>query len=487
MLHVDPRLVEVPGCSTEQLESLARSIEDKKKRLEADINAYMRHKQHELQLFQQELIAQYRETECGETQNPANRSSHPPDSQKSAKPADCALPSPHQSPEIPVEVKREEKAKRTKVHKRERELFGLVTPIFLPLLDASDTSKDREKKKRQKKEEDTDENSSPKRADLGSSGAEQNQEDIGSSSKRSEQAEMEVVSSPPLKDGQRETQQSDLAKKTKRPAIKKSSLRHSGEKRRRKRVSLVIDGQTVLPADQVTQPQLMSPSETTTSSASNSTVSLEDTLDPRLRGPENAPAHSHNDLMHHSLDLESPLLSDSPTKHTGHTLPGSPAHSPMYESPPSHSHLEYEPPQATTRTYLDPTPPHNPTAIPRYASTAPIYANAPKLADEPEEEFSTYVGGISGSGIDDMDQTGSLGYPSSVGASYMESYMASRPLSVRMAAAEKAGLGEEETRKLFQGNDRAGGMDVEDDGDARDVQRGRDDDDMEIMGSMEDF
>ena len=55
MLQVDPRLAEVPGCSRDQLESLARSIEDKKKRLEADINAYIRQKQHELQLFQHEV------------------------------------------------------------------------------------------------------------------------------------------------------------------------------------------------------------------------------------------------------------------------------------------------------------------------------------------------------------------------------------------------------------------------------------------------
>jgi hypothetical protein len=55
MLHVDPCLADVAGCSTEQLESLARSIEDKKQRLEADINAYIRQKQHELHLFQQEV------------------------------------------------------------------------------------------------------------------------------------------------------------------------------------------------------------------------------------------------------------------------------------------------------------------------------------------------------------------------------------------------------------------------------------------------
>lgn len=57
MLQFPPRLAELPGCSTEQLESLARSVQDKKKRLEADINAYIRQKQHELHLFQQEVCA----------------------------------------------------------------------------------------------------------------------------------------------------------------------------------------------------------------------------------------------------------------------------------------------------------------------------------------------------------------------------------------------------------------------------------------------
>lgn len=390
-----------------------------------------------------------------------------------------------------AEPKPEEKAKRTKVHKREKELFGLITPIFLPLLDASDSSKEKEKKKRHKKKE-GEGSSPPKRVDLGPSrDAKQAQDHQGSPSKRSDKMETAVMSSPQLKDMQKDNHAADLTKKSKRPAIKKSSLRHSGEKRRRKRVSLVIDGHTVLPADQITEPPLMSPSETTTSSASNSTASLEDMLDPRLRSPpENPPAHSSHDPMHHSLSLPSPLLSSSPTKHTGHTLPSSPAHSSMCESPPSHSHLEYEPPQSTTETYLDPSPDSSAASIvPRYASTAPVYANSPEVAEEAEDEFHTYVGGISGSGIDDMDQTGSLGYPSSLGASYMESYMASRPLSVRMAAAAKAGLSESERRRLMQlgepGGQRAESEEAEEE--PRTAQRRRDDDDMDIIGSMEDF
>lgn len=425
--------------------------------------------------------------ECDETNQSTTKTEPGAPSQDSNASVASVLPSPEPSPEISTEEKREEKAKRTRVHKREKELFGLVTPIFLPLLDASDSTKDREKKKRHKKKEGADA-SPPKRADLGSSGdAEKQKDGQGSSSK----CGMDVDSEPttgtePTNDQGNPTH--DSTNKPKRPVMKKSSLRNSGEKRRRKRVSIVIDGQTVLPADQIAEPQLMSPSETTTSSVSNSTASLEDTLDPRLRSPEEPSFHSHNDLMHHSLDLPSPLPSTSPTKHTGHTLTSSPERSSMSESPPSsHAHLEYEPPQSTTRTYLDTSPPTDPALIPRYASNAPIYADATELVDEPKDEFSTYVGGISGSGIDDMDQTGSLGYPSSLGASYMESYMASRPLSVRMAAAEKAGLGEDEKRRLLNAGNSRDARDEMEDLDAKHAHGMRDDDDMEITGSMEDF
>ena len=425
--------------------------------------------------------------ECGETDQSTTSKSLPGAADQGANlPAASMLPSPQPSPEISTEEKREEKAKRTKVHKREQELFGLVTPIFLPLLDASDNTKDREKKKRHKKKEGADA-SPPKRADLGSSGDAGKQDGKGSSSKCAMDMDTEIATSAEATDSQGNTTP-DPANKAKRPVMKKSSLRNSSEKRRRKRVSIVIDGQTVLPADQIEESQLMSPSETTTSSASNSIASLEDTLDPRLRSPEESSFHSHNDLMHHNLNLPSHLPSASPTKHTGHTLTSSPDRSPMSESPPSsHAHLEYEPPQSTTRTYLDTSPPTDPTVIPRYASNAPIYAEAPESANDLEDDFSTYVGGISGSGIDDMDQAGSLGYPSSLGASYMESYMASRPLSVRMAAAERAGLGEDEKRRLLHGGNLRAASEETDDLDEKHAHSRRDDDDMEIMGGMEDF
>jgi hypothetical protein len=72
------------------------------------------------------------------------------------------------------------------------------------------------------------------------------------------------------------------------------------------------------------------------------------------------------------------------------------------------------------------------------------------LSNLPDDQnFSTYVGGLTGSGTDDVNQAGSYGYPSSLGASYLESYMASRPLSVRRVAADRAGLDSQEKRELL--------------------------------------
>jgi hypothetical protein len=77
-----------------------------------------------------------------------------------------------------------------------------------------------------------------------------------------------------------------------------------------------------------------------------------------------------------------------------------------------------------------------------------------------------------------------------LGASYMESYMQSRPLSVRMAAAEKAGMSEAERRRLVNGREREREEREEQERRSREEERRqqqRDDDDMDIIGSMEDF
>jgi len=412
--------------------------------------------------------------ECGESLQAASRSDKRADSQDVGLSSDSPPP-PLPSPDAIAESRREEKAKRTKVHKREKELFGFVTPIFLPLLDASDASREKEKEKRPQKKADTNDGSpSDSDHDPSSRDAEQGKERQPALSKDREGMEESHLGSTPF----REDQEADAANKSKRSAIKKSSLRHSGEKRRRKRVSLVIDDQIVLPAEDITEPPLMSPSETTASSASNSTASLDDAIDPRLIGQQDTPIYKHDEPMHHSLQLPSPLPSTSPTKHTGHTLPESPLRSPTYQSPPSHP--EHGPSQTPTHGSLEPPPPSGNLSIPQFASATPIYASESEMADLPEEEFSTYVGGIDGSGVDDLDQTGSLGYPSSLGASYLESYMQSRPLSVRMAAAEKAGLRKEERQRLMNSVQEED-MDVEHEH-LQDVDEG-----MEVIGSMEGF
>lgn len=423
--------------------------------------------------------------ECGETQDSANSTHGTAASHNPSEPVGYASPAAPPPPDSSADSKREDKAKRTKVHKREQELFGLVTPIFLPLLDASD-SKEKERKKRHKKEE-VDSSSSQSDSLSSARHAEHLERTEASPSKSSEQMDVEYTEKTPQKESRKEQ---EPMKKMKRPAIKKSSLRSSGEKRRRKRVSLVIDGQTVLPADQILEPQLMSPSETTESSASNSIASLEDLLDPRLMD-NGEPVQTHQDPVHHSL-YTSDVSDISPTN-TSHPLNLNELRSqaPIYQSPPTHleyqsppSHLEFEPPQTQTQTYLDPSPPNADIEIPQHASDAPIYASEPEQANAEEEEFSTYVGGIHGSGVDDVDQTGSLGYPSSLGASYMESYMASRPLSVRMAAAEKAGLNAEERRRLLNREESK----KEDKEHKREARRAHDaDDGMDIMGEMEDF
>jgi hypothetical protein len=364
------------------------------------------------------------------------------------------------------------RTKHTRVHKREKELCGLVTPIFLPLLEASTSPIKRKKEKRLPADgESTSGANTPTNLekDLPSRDAER---DIENRRLRSKNTEDPMESEEGSIGGGKETHKPEIVKK-KRAAAKKSSLRHTSAPRaRRKRVSLVIDDQIVLPADNIAEPPLPSSGETTTStnSTSNSTVSLEDSIDPRLISSTAPPSHhKRQDPVHHSLSLPTALPSASPTKHTGHILS---------ESPPQ---FEYEPPQTTTSTFLDPSPAQK-SIIPQFASPTPIYASQPDIAEAEEEDFSTYVGGISGSGVDDVDQAGSYGYPSSLGASYLESYMKSRPLSVRVASAEKAELVDEEKRALVNGE-----MDTKED---IDLDMGRVDDadeDFAVMGGMEDF
>lgn len=388
----------------------------------------------------------------------------------------------HQStPNARTSHEPEEKAKRTKhsrVSKREKELYGLVTPVFLPLLDARESSPKQEKSHpmdRHAHATATSESEQPP----ASRDVEKNSKENRKMRREHKDAEAGAGQGEAAK----ENQHTEPTKKSRRSAIKKSALRqHNSSRTRRKRVSLVIDGQTVLPADTVVEPPLTSPSETT--SASNSTTSLDDMIDPRLTRHD-PPTHTeHHEAVHHSLPLPmsnnlhattKPLL-ETPTSLQSSTLPIAPA---------------YNPPSTALHTFL-----HNPSSIPATAGPDPIFADDFTETDEADDAFSTYVGGLHGSGVDDLDQAGSVGYPSSLGASYLESYMQSRPLRVRMDAADKAGLSEEEKRMMLTGghanvqdDDEELGMEIDGKGVWHSSAKNHDevDDEMDIVGSMEGF
>jgi hypothetical protein len=421
---------------------------------------------------------------CAESQN----QSLPPDSV--AAPAE--LPESHLESSAPEERKR---TKHTRVHKREKELFGLVTPIFLPLLEAGDPTPTKKKeKKRRHREKGDSSGTSPPASEQGSPprDASKGKEPSSHSSEGSEKMEQDEALHASIV---KEKQAAESRKKSKRPVMKKSSLRKNsnGERSRRKRVSLVIDDQIVLPADEYQEPPLSSPSETTISSNSTSTTSLDDVIDPRLLPQQETHMHEqvehyqHQDAVHHSLPYPTHNPTTSPSKQPDPFL----SDSPLSQSPPRSpiATALYDPQPSENRTFRDVAPVG--VSIPKHASSTPIYASQPEVAEQGEEEFSTYVGGPSGSGADDLDQTGSLGYPSSLGASYMESYMQSRPLSVRMAAAEKAGLDEEEKELLLSGRGGVQQFGSEEsraaDADVREASRGDDDDEMDVIGSMEGF
>lgn len=400
----------------------------------------------------------------------------------------------------------QEKVKRTKhtrVHKREKELYGLVTPVFLPLLDARDTSPTVHKEKRERRQPTTEraeDANTTANAEQTASSRHVEKSKEGRKPKKENKDMEETTSGDSLK----QSAQVEAAKRTKRLGVKKSALRHKDTPRsRRKRVSLVIDGQTVLPADTVIEPALTSPSSEATS-ASNSTTSLDELIDPRLTRPD-----LNHDAVHHSLPL--PMSNNhSHFKPLTETPTSSSLVIEAEHSPPS---IPVGPPQSATRTFLDPSPSQTqPVSLPPTAGPDPIYPQSASSEaldpedlveeDENEPHWDTYVGGLHGSGVDDVDQAGSYGYPSSLGASYLESYMQSRPLSVRMQAADKAGLDEREKRDMLVGRreevedkpERGNNDDNDDDADEdlaiadrkpRPRVDDEDEDDMDITGSME--
>ncbi|KAF1847485.1 uncharacterized protein K460DRAFT_363552 [Cucurbitaria berberidis CBS 394.84] len=492
LLHSEPSLAEVPGFSREQLDALACSVELRRQQLENDIKDYIKRKQDELRNYEQELVAQHRSMECGADSGLAEKA--PTSNAETIATSPTIAGQPAQSPPNIKEREPEEKAKRTKhtrVHKREKELYGLVTPVFLPLLDARDTSPIKKEKKHPKVDKAEHANTAANTEQTTPArDAEKSRE---SHKSRRELKDMEGVE--PGKGTQQEP-----AKKPRRSPMKKSSLRGTNTpKTRRKRVSLVIDGQTVLPADTVIEPPLTSPSSEATS-ASNSTASLDEMIDPRLTRLD---APIYLEAVHHSLPPPASNTVHSPTKplvDTRAPLTVSDAsHSPPLPSPS----IPFGPQQFATRTSFDSSSQH-PAPIPESASPDPIYPSdyAPpssfvddELADE--QHWDTYVGGLHGSGVDDVDQAGSYGYPSSLGASYLESYMQGRPLSVRMQAADKAGLEGREKREMVMKNrereqreQREQQEQNEEEEFGLDIKGSRakeEDDDMDIVGSMEGF
>jgi len=201
--------------------------------------------------------------------------------------------------------------------------------------------------------------------------------------------------------------------RAKRAPIRKSSLRREVTPKpvvRRKRVSLAIDDQIVHPSDNIGEAALTgSPSETTTTTS----ASIEDLQEAikRMVSIDKARVSPDNDEMF--TDQSASNVSDEPTS-----------------------------PQAI----IDEFPEGDPVTLSPGEREA-MYTH------ESAAPSSSYVGGYYGSGVDNVDQTGSYGYPSSQGASYMEKYMSERPWSVRKAAAEaeaKVVKEEEEARKALE-------------------------------------
>ncbi|KAH6625601.1 hypothetical protein C7974DRAFT_203528 [Boeremia exigua] len=502
-LHATPSLAaEVPGFSQEQLDRLARSVEARRQQLEEDINAYIARKQADLRQHESELIEQLCSMERAADPDAASRRS----SASAASTDGTADPtSPQQqasqqsqSPASPEEPKKQKKHGR--VHKREKELYGLVTPVFLPLLDARESPPEK-KQKPATPTKSADASSTASSAQLTpTSDAPDSRE-----CRQPPNAPKDPASDMPGEMPVKERSVSEPVKKSRRSSIKKkSALRHSSTPRNRKRVSLVIDDQVVLPSDMILEPPLTSPGSDTTS-ATNSTASLDEMIDPRLTS--DAPVYiEHHDAVHHSLPLTmtAPKMT-SPTKATAPPFSTpTPVLPDAANSPPTPPSLRspttpFAPPSYATRSFLDPPPERmHIEDIPTTAGPAAIY---PESTDElvphaaAAENFQTYVGGISGSGVDDVNQVGSVGYPSSLGASYLESYMQGRPLSVRMTAAQREGdqdelkrlRGLEERRREKEEKDKKERERAEDDEWGVDVARGRDADDDDFMGSMDDF
>jgi len=496
-LHFNSSLTAVPESPTEDFLQIIRLVEAKKLQLEGDIKQYIANKQVELQKYEQEvpfhdplspqirgrgadprkLLEQKRPIMSTSPLKSGEDVSSPDHNQPSASASSSSIPKPERSSSS-EDIESEDTAKPTKlsrVHKREKELHGLVTPLFLPLLDAQDSSPSVRKKSRSKSAE--------------------GKEMTSPATPKGKQPS-DIKPSDESKDPPEKKDKGKEKERARRPVTKKSALRQNGApKERRKRVSLRIERidsesdkkekrsfEIVHPSDSIADPAPTSPtSETTYSSASASTSSLESTLESRT-----STSPSPHEPVHHSLPV--PVSPAIPVA-TAATVS-----SKNLATSPSTLQWEQDHPSTTGRTFLDPSPTIAAPGLPPVASPAPIYATSPVdvepdlVSDHIPVPQSSYVGGFSGSNVDGVDQAGSYGYPSSLGASYMESYMQTRPLSVRLAAQEKAGVAgaavareqavvEEEEEAALETRRGAPQLGAE----------AGDNDDMGIMGDMEGF
>ncbi|OCK74549.1 hypothetical protein K432DRAFT_447231 [Lepidopterella palustris CBS 459.81] len=449
--------------SPHHLNDIIGSVERKKQKLEEDIAQYIRDKQSELQAFELKTMLGVPEHNTTAATSATMGTQIQPlcnvDSNTAVPRTVHADGETDQTEQPAPELEKDAKAsKQTWVHKRDQELLGFTTPSFLPLLDASGSQPPKKKAPRSKNTDAKDETEEPTTTE------DENMRSSSTHIKSSTLISQEHIKQtqgigkdldPTETVGSEESARDGGHKKKKGAETeikvksssrgRKSSLRRQATPKlpglRRKRVSLVINDQIVHPSDNVQDRAYILPqSDTTCASPKHADLSEALTIinaDPKLDTTAQA--------------AETDVLITSTT------------------SPPQ---LQFEPPQTATQSYLDEIDLGNGMGP---MSAEEIGTMAAAGDDDDPAPLSTYVGGLSGSGVDDVDQTGSYGYPSSLGASYMESYMASRPLSVRIAAAEKAELDAEEVKKLIG----------DDDADA-DVHGGVEaGEEEEIMGSLE--
>ncbi|KAF2763378.1 hypothetical protein EJ05DRAFT_482186 [Pseudovirgaria hyperparasitica] len=240
---------------------------------------------------------------------------------------------------------------------------------------------------------------------------------------------------------------------------RKSALRNGrSSKNKRKRVSLSIDDSIVRPSDEPQNDTPVTPTDDDEGSAApNMAITDKDGSSVYVWVPEKArlPLSDEDPIdyviavggvLHEDasdLSFSTTILKDAPKTSSPVISPQHFDWSPITERKEFVSDADMYlvgPPKKST---FSPLPAPSSLAIrqvPAYTDSfstsvnqvfSPVFATDPKyevaggLPKSSEGPPSSYVGGISGSGVDAMD-TGSVGYPSSLGASYMEQFAAQR-------------------------------------------------------------